>query len=107
MVDCSIFYKNGKLLPWSELPIWYIQFLCSSPPDKETEIAAKRELKKRRSGLTTNRYKNFLYLLCVFVFLVVVAVGNWFISRELNYSFSYKAMVEQSIREMVKKEALK
>jgi hypothetical protein len=47
MPDCSIFYKNGKLLPWDELPYWYVQFLASSPPDKETEKLARQEMNRR------------------------------------------------------------
>lgn len=43
--------------------------------------------------------------------MVVVAlglpIGGWFIVRHLNYNLSYKTMVKETIREMVKEEALK
>jgi hypothetical protein len=45
--DCSTFYQDGKLLPWDELPTWFVQFLASSPPDEETEREAKEEMKRR------------------------------------------------------------
>jgi hypothetical protein len=53
--DCSVFYdKDGNLLPWEDIPSWYVQFLASSPPDKETEQYAKLELKRRG-------WKNWMY----------------------------------------------
>lgn len=47
-MDCSRFYKNNKLIPWCDIPSWYVQFLATSPPNQETEMAAKDEMKKRR-----------------------------------------------------------
>ena len=49
-IDCSQFYHYEKIL-WDELPIWYLQFLSSSPPDMKTEIRAKQELSRRLGGL--------------------------------------------------------
>ena len=46
-MDCSVFYKDGKLLPWEKLPYWYVQFLATSPPDKTTKIKAQKELIRR------------------------------------------------------------
>ena len=39
--------------------------------------------------------------------IISLSVGGWLISRKVNYSLSYKSMVEDTIREMVKEEALK
>jgi len=50
MPDCSKFYVDGKLLPWDELPCWYVQFLASSPPDEDTKIAAQKELSRRKDN---------------------------------------------------------
>ena len=50
-IDCSQFYKNGKLKPFPELPTWYVQFLATSPPSQFTEKEAKEELKRRGYGL--------------------------------------------------------
>ena len=49
MPDCGKFYENGKLLPMTELPTWYVQFLSSSPPDEKTKLMAKKELKRREN----------------------------------------------------------
>jgi hypothetical protein len=46
-MDCNIFYKNGKLLPWDYIPTWYVQFLATSPPDNKTKKKALSELKER------------------------------------------------------------
>jgi hypothetical protein len=45
--DCSEFYRNGKLIAWSEIPDWYVQFLWSSPPNEETRIEALKEWHRR------------------------------------------------------------
>jgi protoporphyrinogen oxidase len=57
--DCSKFYKDGKLLPWPDLPIWYIQFLWSSPPDKETQEAAMEEWVRRGFKKPEGKYGRF------------------------------------------------
>jgi hypothetical protein len=38
--------------------------------------------------------------------MVVLIVGLWDIAREVNYTFSYHSMVEETVREMVGPEAL-
>ena len=58
MTDCSIFYENGKLLPMCVLPTWYVQFLSSSPPNKETRLEAKKELKNRREVDLASNFDN-------------------------------------------------
>ena len=45
-----------------------------------------------------------LSVVIVFAFL---SIGSFFVYRYINYKFAYKAMVEETVREMVKKEALK
>jgi len=45
--DCSIFYRDGKLVSVDLLPTWYVQFLASSPPDEKTGKMAKKEMRAR------------------------------------------------------------
>lgn len=47
-------------------------------------------------------------IIAVFALIVLgVGAGFWMLSRQWNYNHSYKNMVKQTIREMVKEEALK
>lgn len=41
------------------------------------------------------------------VLMLVLVFALWNLGRQLNYSLSYESMVKETIREMVKKEALK
>ena len=41
------------------------------------------------------------------LFFCTIGLGCWYLERKINYSLSYKSMVEQTVREMVKEEALK
>jgi DNA-binding transcriptional regulator of glucitol operon len=42
------------------------------------------------------------------IFMIVGAIiGCWQIKRHFNYTVSYKSMVEETVRQMVKAEALK
>lgn len=47
------------------------------------------------------------YCFGITVVAAFLAFGGWWLSREVNYSLSYKSMVEQTVRDMVKKEALR
>lgn len=49
------------------------------------------------------RFLSFLFLLCL---IFGIGIGGWYIYRQFNYSFSYKSKVQETIREMVKPEAL-
>lgn len=52
----------------------------------------------------------FIKILCVLVLLIIVAVGGvglWQLERNIHYSISYKSMVEQTVRDMVKANALR
>jgi hypothetical protein len=54
--------------------------------------------------------EKFLYaiLIVVFIaFMLAISLGAWYVSRKVNYSFSYKSMVEQTVKDMVKDECLK
>jgi cytoskeletal protein RodZ len=47
-------------------------------------------------------------IIAIFAFIVLgIGAGFWMFSRQWNYNHSYKNMVKQTIREMVKEEALK
>lgn len=50
--------------------------------------------------------KILLYLLA-FVALAVLSTGGWIVGRNVNYALSYRSMVQDTIREMVRPEALK
>lgn len=39
--------------------------------------------------------------------VVGIMYGGWIIQRKINYTISYKSMVEKTVRDMVKEEALK
>lgn len=38
---------------------------------------------------------------------IAIAVGSFFVYRWFNYSFGYESMVQETVRQMVKPEALK
>ena len=49
-----------------------------------------------------------LVLLVIGIILMIgFSYGAWAISRQVNYSFSYRDLVKETVREMVKDEALK
>lgn len=48
----------------------------------------------------------FLYL-TVFAIALSIGLGAWYVGRKVNYSFAYKSLVEQTVRELVKPESLK
>ncbi len=49
----------------------------------------------------------FLAVSVMGVVLASVALGSWYVGRRLNYKFSYRTLVQETVREMVKQEALK
>ena len=56
------------------------------------------------------KMKNAIAIVLCFCFLmlfVAFGLGTWYVARKVNYSFSYKSMVEQTVRDMVKEECLK
>jgi hypothetical protein len=48
-----------------------------------------------------------LFIGIILVITLSIIIGGWFIGRKLHYKFAYKSMVQQTITEMVKQEALK
>lgn len=46
-------------------------------------------------------------IIVLVMFVAVLSFGGWFVARKLNYSLSYKSMVEQTVKDMVKEECLK
>jgi hypothetical protein len=55
----------------------------------------------------TDLIKKTLLIIAGTVLFIAFSAGAWFVGRNINYSLSYKSMVEQTIRDMVKREALK
>lgn len=55
--------------------------------------------------------KNSIDYLFVMIFGMCALLGisylSWSVGRKINYRFSYKSMVQEEIRSMVKKDALK
>lgn len=55
--------------------------------------------------------KQLILKVAVMLFLVVLlgglTVSLWYFGRRLNYSFAYKSLVQETVREMVREEALK
>lgn len=52
-------------------------------------------------------YKNFILYVLVTIVILAFAIGMWQVVRRCHYNISYKSMVEQTIIEMVREEALK
>ncbi len=51
--------------------------------------------------------KQLLGSIIILLIFAVIGFGMWNIGRTINYKLSYRGMVKETIREMVKKEALK
>lgn len=51
--------------------------------------------------------KHFILGVALGLALLVFSYVMWGVSRSINYTMSYKGMVQQTIREMVKQESLK
>lgn len=54
--------------------------------------------------------KIFLYggaIILIIAIVSSISFGLWKVGKKINYSLGYKTMVEQTIKEMVKPEALK
>jgi phosphoribosylformylglycinamidine (FGAM) synthase-like amidotransferase family enzyme len=54
--------------------------------------------------------KPFIYTVAVVLTIAIIggiSYGGWMLSRKWNYNMSYKAMVKETVREMVKESALK
>jgi predicted RND superfamily exporter protein len=47
------------------------------------------------------------YVVAVVVIIVSICFFSWYVKRQVNYNLGYKSMVEQTIKDMVKPEALK
>jgi uncharacterized protein YneF (UPF0154 family) len=43
----------------------------------------------------------------VLLIIVTIVFGGWWLERKIHYKLFYKNMVEQTVRDMVKKECLK
>lgn len=46
-------------------------------------------------------------IISLVIVFICVSIGSFFVYRYVHYKFAYKAMVEETVREMVKEEALK
>lgn len=62
---------------------------------------------KNKGGCHMKGWKILTLYLGVIVLFIALALGAWAVSRSINYSLSYKSMVQDTVREMVKPEALK
>lgn len=40
-------------------------------------------------------------------FIISITIGGWYCARKINYNLSYKSMVQETVKEIVKKECLK
>lgn len=48
-----------------------------------------------------------LIIIIALIILIILSISSFFIYRWINYNLAYRSMVEQTIKEMVKTEALK
>lgn len=46
-------------------------------------------------------------IICLIISLAGIGFGLWWMGRELHYRVAYEDMVKQTVREMVKEEALR
>ena len=51
--------------------------------------------------------KNILLLVLMAIFGISLVIGMWYFARKWNYNLSYKAMVQETVREMIRESALK
>jgi len=51
--------------------------------------------------------KTALQYITLVIIVLAFVVGMFFVARTVNYNLSYKGMVQETVREMVKPEALK
>jgi hypothetical protein len=51
--------------------------------------------------------KNFFFYIFLAMLVIVISVASFMTYRWFNYSFGYESMVKETIRQMVKEEALK
>ena len=61
-------------------------------------------MKRRQAGYTL---VEVLVVIVIMALLVALGYGIWTIKKKVNYSFQYRTMVEQTVRDMVKEECLK
>lgn len=57
--------------------------------------------------MVKNDFDVILVLVIGFIAILLVTYGGWKLSRGLNYKMGYKTMVENTIKHMVKPEALR
>lgn len=51
--------------------------------------------------------KGILLGILALTLIFMIVFGGYFLQRKINYTLSYKHMVEQTVKEMVKPETLK
>jgi uncharacterized protein YneF (UPF0154 family) len=51
--------------------------------------------------------KNAISMILMVLVILGFAYGMWYVGKMLSYEFMYESFVEETIREMVNKEALK
>lgn len=51
--------------------------------------------------------KGVLAIVAVVVLVALIGFWGWGVKRKIHYNLGYKALVEQTIKDMVKPEALK
>jgi hypothetical protein len=60
-----------------------------------------------KTSNTMNFIANVIGAIIVIILLLVVVYFMWGCERKVNFSYGYKDMVRETVREMVKPEALK
>lgn len=51
--------------------------------------------------------KEALIYVIAIIFVLIFGIGGWYFGRVINYNLSYKSMVQETVREMVKEGSLK
>ena len=51
--------------------------------------------------------KNVFAIVVVFLIVMGIGIGSWFLWRNIHYRLAYEKLVQETVKEMVKPEALK
>lgn len=57
--------------------------------------------------MKTNTIVNVLIVLIITFMVICFILGMYFLERKINYTLSYRSMVQTEIKNLVKKECLK
>lgn len=51
--------------------------------------------------------KSFIVFIIGLLICIIISITAWKVERKINYNFSYKSLMQQTIKEMIKSECIK